>query len=752
MKKLIITSIFLLAVSVSFTQNKPKKTSAEKIPTQKEMQDMMKEAQKEIDNMSPEDKKMMDSLGIKMPDMNSVGKNVSGVSDAQLQNAFEDESKIVPKRDEIRIAAIPKGVTDARMKTYVASIHKKVTSLLETNEIKNADLIYEYIENEKISKENQGNIAMGFWMAGNQKLALFLLGKISSETPTANNLNNYASMLTMMGGEHIAIPILENLSKKIPKNIILLNNLGQAWFGLGEITKAEKYLDSAIAIYPSHPQANFTKAEIAESKGEKSKAIEALKKSIKHAYSEEKEAMLKKLGYKLKIEDLRLPFKPDADLQLDRFKRPNYPKSVSESNVLKLQWENFTDECVKEIEKLNNDLITQTEKYSLKIQKKSFGNLQTNNNGYSILSVEQPPIFAIKAGLQMDERKSFYEFKWKEMSKKLKILTNDLDNMRKQKKRCASESCTCHKDAESDFLKNYNERKQAYDDEVLKIFKQFYEEMVSLSQYTSWDEEQFELIKLNFMIDFVGRLIEYKPEFSTYDYLDCVEEENVKPFKLAEWDFSSNCKYNVEINFALIKQQINCAHTTTTIDAKFLKNLPVVGMGEKYVMVEVGNKFERSTLILTPKIDLSTDLTPFPISAGAKVESTITINTDADGKSDWTSVTKAGVELGVGKSLGPVKLKATIGESVEIEYGSKGLKDVNLIAEAEINAGIQAPKADVKNPENADFNENIETTNKVLKASGTSVKIGIQDRVSLVSGHVSVNTTGIFGNINISDY
>src|SRR4029078_7879443 len=71
-------------------------------PTQKEMEDMMKDAQKELDGMSAEDKKMMDSLGIKMPSM----KNVPKVTDAQLKEAWENETAIVPKRDAARLASI----------------------------------------------------------------------------------------------------------------------------------------------------------------------------------------------------------------------------------------------------------------------------------------------------------------------------------------------------------------------------------------------------------------------------------------------------------------------------------------------------------------------------------------------------------------------------------------------------------------------------------------------------------------------
>ena len=107
MKKIVLIVIILFAASALFAQ----KTQTEKPPTQKEMEEMMKEAQKMMGELSEDDKKMMDSLGIKMPDF----KNPPKVSDKQLAKAWEDENRVVPKKDAARIAAISKAVTDARM-------------------------------------------------------------------------------------------------------------------------------------------------------------------------------------------------------------------------------------------------------------------------------------------------------------------------------------------------------------------------------------------------------------------------------------------------------------------------------------------------------------------------------------------------------------------------------------------------------------------------------------------------------------
>ena len=130
MKKYFLAFPILFAVVIVFAQP-PKQKQKEKPPTQKEMNEMMKEMQQAMDEMSPEDKKMMDSMGIKMPDMKAIQKNVSGISDAQLKKAFEDDNRILPKKDDKRIAAIPKKVNDANMKAYLAAIQERTADLLK---------------------------------------------------------------------------------------------------------------------------------------------------------------------------------------------------------------------------------------------------------------------------------------------------------------------------------------------------------------------------------------------------------------------------------------------------------------------------------------------------------------------------------------------------------------------------------------------------------------------------------------------
>lgn len=74
------------------------------------MRKEMDEAMKDLDT---EARRMMNSLGIKMPLTKKMKQTMAGVVDAQLQQAWEDEERIVPKKDAKRIAALPSALLTA---------------------------------------------------------------------------------------------------------------------------------------------------------------------------------------------------------------------------------------------------------------------------------------------------------------------------------------------------------------------------------------------------------------------------------------------------------------------------------------------------------------------------------------------------------------------------------------------------------------------------------------------------------------
>jgi len=144
-------------------------------------------------------------MGIKIPDMKQVKKNVAGISDKQLADAWEDETRIVPKRNESRIAAISQKVNDATLADYLAAIQKKITEQLPAEVKTTGDMVINFIQSNAKNSSEAGNMANALWIAGKPTLALFIMGKICADDPrNTDNLNNYAAMLTMHNAQHLA--------------------------------------------------------------------------------------------------------------------------------------------------------------------------------------------------------------------------------------------------------------------------------------------------------------------------------------------------------------------------------------------------------------------------------------------------------------------------------------------------------------------------------------------------------------------
>lgn len=340
---------FLLFVSL-FQQSLSAQTP---VPSQKEIRSQMKGAADELkkqvlemENQIAEAKKnkedaeaikeMEDQLAVlrkQVAMIEGLNKTVSGISEKTFQQAGEEEAT-VPQKDHARINMVPKKtLTEAQLVLLIKNVHTQVERMIPAVEKEEALKIYTETKEEYKSVIVVANAASGCWMVGHWEKALYLMGRACMDDITeTDNLNNYASFLISTGAEQAAIPILEYLNELYPENSTILNNMGQAWYGLGNLDNAKKRLAETILFYPNHSMANATLSNVARSEGDNQKAIDFLKASLKESYDPGKEAELAKLGYNISFDDMpefNFPMKKDPinllpffDLMPEKF--PSY--------------------------------------------------------------------------------------------------------------------------------------------------------------------------------------------------------------------------------------------------------------------------------------------------------------------------------------------------------------------------------------------------------------------------------------------
>jgi tetratricopeptide (TPR) repeat protein len=700
MKKTLLLIAFALVCLFSFAQQKPKPKEKEKPPTQKEMEEMMKEMQKEMDDMSPEDKKMMDSMGIKMPSMKDMPK----VTDKQLADAWEDENRIVPLKDASRIASISKTpLTNATMAAFISTARDKVALQLKPASKIKGEEIYKMVKTQYNSDVATGNTAAGLWMLGKAELALYVMGKACQDNPkNTDNLNNYASMLSMSGAEQLSIPVLVYVNKRFPKNSTVLNNIGQAWFGMGDIDKANSYLDSAIRLSATHPQANFTKSFIEESKGNQVAATEAAKRSIRKAYTQKKEDRLNKLGYKLKSNDLNWnrPMPADA-LGLEKFNWPAYPKSVDQSEALEKEWIAFKAKCNQEMEvlrgqqkKLETEMIDADQKRTKQL-------LEAGQKGIWVDPLPPfAPIAAIKLKYLIDGKDGHLATAYQQIGENL---ARNIIEMGQLESKLSEQLATIQKKYEDEFgegksnpfgavCKDENSVKNTFliaangileeaNREYLNFLRKKLNDETYYYQYTQWPE-QFELTKVAAKLGWLNSIRDQKVMFQNKSSA-CNEkttEKESKPFKLAAFD-DVNCKYHSELKTPVGTIKTDCSRMTTTLDLKVIK----LGLKQDMDKETFGDQF---------------------MSCSVKV----------------------GVGASAGVNAGPLKAEASLGGSLGVEIDRNGISDVVV----ETSAGVSVGTDIISDGSMAG-----------VGVSDLSLEVGVKGQVSLISGKSSIESTGL---------
>jgi tetratricopeptide (TPR) repeat protein len=699
---LFVSNVFL------FAQQKPQ--AKEKPPTQKEMDEMMKEAQKAMGEMSAEDKKMMDSLGIKMPSM----KNVPKVSDKQLADAWEVENLIVPKRDATRIASISKTpLTSGSIGSFINDVNSKTLALLQPASKTLAEKIYTQVKSTGKNSDVIGNTAAGLWIMGRLQPALYMMGRICAEDNTnIDNLANYASMLSMCGIQQSAIPVFNYLNAKYPGNSTILNNLGQAWFGLGDMIKAEKYLDSTIRIYAYHPQANLTKSFIEESKGNKAEAITLVKKSILHSYSEEKEERLRKLGHKLTSKEVSLPKNTKADpLNLGGFSPPPFPMSVDECIAMEPVWATYRQQLKEQGAALKNRL-KEAEQIAMDMQQKrmneNLGMIKASMNAGSpqgVLTVV--PLHITAAALKQNEVMDEYSRRMEAFGKKTTAfligpavqLAKDyeavMDKLREENLEQTGEGkpnkdfCPRYKEASDKYLKAYNGAIEPFFKEHLEIEKKFLNELTHWQMYSEWPEK-FEAYKLGAKITWLDALLAGSPNtFESITEFKCAKPPLGKAGKLSQFDDVA-CKYHSELSLPIGKMKSDCSRFTTELDLSVIK----FGLKQDMDKETFADQFMSCTV-------------------------------------------EVGAKIGKDVKAGPLSVEASAGARVGIEIDRTGVKDVYVTGGVKAGAGTNII---------GEASEAAGTPSSMMGVgvSDLSIDGGVEGRISLVSGRGSIYGTGIF--------
>jgi len=411
---------------------------------------------------------------------------------------------------------------------------------------------------------------------------------------------------------------------------------------------------------------------------------------------------------------------------MESFKHPDFPKSVDEARALEKEWDKFKNEC----EAMAAGLQAQMKQAGKVMMDAHNRRLQENlamvkaavNSGVNNGKLDVVPFFAPKAILKLKDitgdEKSGYKFqinkalkeRASEMQKlpqlkfdyERQITTLDSIEFEQTGEGFANRDYCPEKKAVADaYLAAANTNSQKLWDNYLEISRRKMEDEIYWYQYIQWPEE-FEVTKLKYQLNWLGAISDGNFESITKYKCESMPAQ-VEGGKLSEYDVV-HCIYHSHYASPVGTIDMDCSRLTTTLDLKFVK------LGLKQDM----NK-----------------------------------NTFND------QFMSGSVEVGAGMSLGsrnaePLKVEASVGASIAMEFDRSGVTDVILKGAAGASAGTDVIKeasdaAGVK--VNTDMKDG--EAGDVGAINDLQVEVGVKGQISLISGKSSAEGTGMLKGLSI---
>ncbi|MBL7739127.1 MAG: hypothetical protein JNK14_07900 [Chitinophagaceae bacterium] len=565
-----------------------KKPIPDQVPSKKQIQGQLAKAVNEINEQIVEQEKQIaeakknkaDAESIREMEeqlamlkkqvemMGGVSKGISKVADKTFRQAVADNNNTeIPKKDVARIKMMPdKILTDAELAPFIKKVHSEVEKLLDKNDKAEALKIYTALKSEKKSSNEINNIVSNLWLSGYPGISLYITGKeCVANMKDANILNTYAAFLTMKGGEHAALPILQNLNRNFPGNSTILNNIGQAWFGLGDTSNANRHLGEAVKIYKNHSQANQTKSKIQKSEGRTQESIESLKRSLEENYTPEKEARLNELGYQVKFEDIKFKYPVKAEpLGIERFmfSIPAYPFSGGvAAETSRKEWDDFRAKVHSAKEAL--EVIEETQKAKADAyHKRLLANpllLKPYNN--AVYKTARRKLDLLSAWGQ--ERILAWNEEFMADAQIISQLKESYYNALKN-----TDDCGAKIGLATSFMSQANAILQDNNAKMLSLQKQLINAGSNYALYAFTDRSEYELVLTSMKISFLIYLAGIRPEIE----VGCIRTEAPEGRRGSLPDFDSlTCQYKDEIiipPFTTIKTECNKMTTEFDIDTE----------------------------------------------------------------------------------------------------------------------------------------------------------------------------------------
>jgi tetratricopeptide (TPR) repeat protein len=323
MKKIFHLSIlFVICLNALAQQKKPV------VPAMPDVNKLMKMTPAELEAYKKKMIKETSQNAADFADANNLNINKVAMPGLELKPPVKDMKRLnlIPSRPPTRaeITASLQQSMQQLQKGIPAPKMKEITKITQS-------LPVEQINDKAIAEFYQDNPKEGIMM---------LMQTAVRDVDELNVMNNLAAMLNTCGAEQKSIPILMYGLEQLPNSSTLLNNIGQAFYALGDMQRAGNFFRQCLAIDDLNPEANHTMGMMKYFVKDYDAAMGYFEKELSMCIRRSTLAMAYRMGRKFNLRAIAMQrFKHKGagqkdfleEITLGRFSLPTFPTSAKDA-------------------------------------------------------------------------------------------------------------------------------------------------------------------------------------------------------------------------------------------------------------------------------------------------------------------------------------------------------------------------------------------------------------------------------------
>lgn len=241
-----------------------------------------------------------------------------------------------PVKDLKRLSLIPsRPPTRAEISNDLQQSIQQIRKGIPAPKVEEISQITKNIPVEEINDK-----AIAEFYHDNPKTGLLMLLETSArDLDDINTMNNVAAMFNLCGVEQKSIPLLMYAMEKVPNSSTILNNIGQAYLGLGDMQRAMNFFNQCLAIDELNPEANHSMGMLQYFKKDYDAAMSYFEKELSVAMRRSTLAMAYKMGKKFNLRKLaanRNKYRGGSEkdfleeITLGKFSLPEFPTTAKD--------------------------------------------------------------------------------------------------------------------------------------------------------------------------------------------------------------------------------------------------------------------------------------------------------------------------------------------------------------------------------------------------------------------------------------